>query len=475
MATLLLRRGTLAPAETRKVIHIGVSHWWLIYLVLIVSPWVGLLGALIFIAINTVSYRLHVFKAMEDPEPGKNLGTIWFPLSLALLIGLELAGVLERWEAGVGVLIMGWGDGMAAVVGQRLSRSPILVFGSKKSLAGTTALVVFSFIVSLLFCLWFTPGLPLWVLLLRAASTAFFAALVELATPFGIDNLTVPLLSALFFAFIAQGPLAGPFAGALALNALVGWGAYRKQAVDGSGAVIGAAVGTLILVAGGFAAYALLGGFFFSSTLIGRAVEKRRAPSQVEAKGSRRDALQVLANAGVAGIAALLYGLTHDTLWLAAFATSFAASNADTWASEIGVLYHRLPRSILTGREVPVGASGGVTPLGFLASALGSAFIGMLFAASYASLSPLRIEWGLIAVVASLGGFAGSVIDSVLGAAFQAQYSCVVTGRYTERSMTDGRANLLVRGRRWFTNDLVNFASTIVATSAAVSIFLLFR
>ncbi len=475
IATLLLRFGLLGPAMTRKVVHIGVSHWWLFYLALIASPRVGMLGAAFFVVLNTVSHKLHVFKAMEDSQSRKNLGTIWFPLSLIGLIALEMIGVLTRWQAGVGVLIMGWGDGMAAVIGQKLSKYPVLVFGSRKSVIGTAALIGFSFAVTAIMTSVYEPGLPLWEIIVRSGAMALFAAFVELVTPFRIDNITVPILSALFYVYVASTPLAGPFAAAAALNAIVGYSAYLKRAVDGSGAVIGAGLGTLILTAGGFQAYALLAGFFLSSTAIGRLTEKRRNSPMVEEKGSRRDAFQVLANAGAAAIAAFLHAVTKDPVWLVAFAAAFAAANADTWASEIGVLYRRLPRSILTGKELPAGASGGVTPLGFLASGMGSAFIGLLFAASYASMAEVRLEWGLMVAIASLAGFAGSVVDSMLGAAFQAQYTCVVTGRYTERPHTDGQANVLVRGFRWFTNDVVNFASTMTVTAAAAGIYTLVR
>lgn len=475
LASLLLRLRLLGPAMTRKVVHIGVAHWWLLYLAFIHSAWVGMAGALAFTLINAVSYKLKLFKAMEDPTARPNLGTIWFPIALAVLIGLELAGLVTRWQAGVGVLVMGWGDGMAAVVGQRFARRPFDVFGSKKSAIGTIALLVFSFVTTAAMTAFFVPGLSAWDIFLRAGSTAMFAALVEFATPFGVDNLTVPIFSTLFYVFVASGPLAGPFAAALALNAIVAIGAWKKEAVDTSGAIIGTVVGTIIMTAAGIPAYGLLAGFFLSSTALGRIAGKRRGPSQVEEKGSRRDAFQVLANAGAAAVAALLYGASSDAKWLAAFATSFAAANADTWASELGVLYRRLPRSILTGKELPAGASGGVTPLGFLASALGAAFIGVLFAASYASIADANIEWGLIALIAALGGFAGSVIDSLLGAAFQAQYTCAVTGLYTERPSTDGKPNILNRGHRWFTNDVVNFTSTTAVTLAGAALYALFR
>jgi uncharacterized membrane protein len=110
-----------------------------------------------------------------------------------------------------------------------------------------------------------------------------------------------------------------------------------------------------------------------------------------------------------------------------------------------------------------------------IASALGAAFIGVLFAASYANLSDARLEWGLIALVASLGGLVGSLLDSVLGAALQAQYICAVTGRYTERSHTNGIPNSLRHGLRWFTNDTVNFASTMAVTAFAAAVYAILR
>lgn len=476
LATFLLRKGILQPYATRKIVHIGVSHWWLLYMALMDSPLIGMIGPVSFIGINWISYKAHVFKAMEDPEPKGNLGTIYFPVSLLVLVGLAAFGVVERWEAGVGVMVLGWGDGLAAIVGKRFGRTEYRLFNQTKTIPGTIALILASSAVTLFLSLVFSPGLDAWTLLLRSGSVGLFAALVELTTPRGFDNITIPILTALFFHYVAATPLAGPFAAAAALNGIVAFGAFRKQAVDASGAAVGAAVGTAILFAGGFPAYALLVGFFLSSTAVGRLFVSRRVDRGIEEKGGRRDAFQVLANAGTAAIASLLYAATKDVIWLVAFATAFAEANADTWASEIGVLYRKLPRSILSGKELPPGASGGVSPLGFFASALGAAFIGLLFAAAYggSGLVP-NASWGLVALIAAGSGFAGAVIDSLLGAMIQAQYTCAVTGRYTERTHTDGKPNILVRGFRWVTNDVVNFLSTVSATVLSTIVYVVIR
>jgi len=475
-ATFLLGKGVLKPYETRKIVHIGVSHWWLLYMALMDSPWTGMIGPVSFIIINWVSYKAHIFKAMEDPEPTRNLGTIYFPVSLLILVGLAGFGIVERWEAAVGVMVLGWGDGLAAVVGKRFGKTPFKIFSQTKTIPGTIALILASSAATLFLSLVFSPGIDAWTLLLRSGSVGLFAALVELNTPKGFDNITLPILTTLFFHYVALTPMAGPFAAAAALNGIVAFGAFRKQAVDASGAAVGAAVGTAILFAGGFPAYALLVGFFLSSTAVGRIFVGKRLDRRIEEKGSRRDAFQVLANAGTAAIAAVLYAITKDVIWLVAFATAFAEANADTWASEIGVLYRKLPRSILSGKELQPGASGGVSPLGFFASALGAAFIGLLFAAAYGGLGLVpNASWGLVALIAAGSGFAGAVIDSLLGAAIQAQYTCAVTGRYTERPITDGKPNILVRGYRWVTNDMVNFLSTVSATALSTIVYVVIR
>ncbi len=475
IATYFRARGWLQPYATRKVVHIGVAHWWLLYLAFIRDPLVGLAGAGSFIIINFLSFRLHLFKAMEDPEPRKNLGTVYFPISLVVLILFTMAGWLNVYEAGVGVMIMGWGDGMAALVGRRFGKTSVRIFGQTKSVAGTFALIMFSAGATAGMSLLADPGIDPWTLILRAGATGFFAALVELCTPFGLDNLSLPILGALFYRFVASGPLAGPFAAAAAFNAIVAYGAFRKQAVSASGAAIGAAVGTAILVAGGFAAYSLLIGFFLSSTAIGRMLGSKKKPSGIEEKGDRRDAIQVLANAGAGALASIMYAGTGELFWLAAFAASFASANADTWASEIGVLYRKAPRSILTLKPVPAGTSGGVSPLGFLASALGASFIGLLFAVAYGTVDGKPEGIGTIALVATLGGFFGAFVDSVLGATIQAHYTCAKTGRSTERPHTDGVPNILVSGLRWFNNDMVNLFSTIISSLGSAALFLLLR
>jgi len=143
-----------------------------------------------------------------------------------------------------------------------------------------------------------------------------------------------------------------------------------------------------------------------------------------------------------------------------AAAAGFAAANADTWASELGVLSRRPPRSITTGRELPAGASGGVTPAGTLASLAGSCTVGLWLAAWFPGGGRGPVVPLVLCLVVTAAGTVGSVVDSLLGATIQALYKAP-DDSLTEHAEEGGSRNRLVRGLAAVNNDVVNFASTM--------------
>ena len=478
-ATLLQRFGTLRPAAARKVVHIGAAHWWFFLLAFFRSPAVMLAGPIGFVAVNWLSHRLRLFRVMEDASSPKSYGTIYFPLSLAVLVSFVIVGIMPAWIAGIGVLVMGWGDGLAAVVGQRSTRRERPGDEEKaarkraKTARGSAAMFLASFAVVAIMTAAFGPRMGAAELLSRSLATALFAAMVELATPLGADNLTVPILTALFYRFAAEGGASLAFSGAAVFNILAAAAAYRARALSEDGAVAAACVGTALLVSGGFPAYALLMVFFLSSNAIGRATRSRVPPSGIEEKGDRRDALQVLANSGSALAALVLHVVFKHGAFLVAFGAALAAANADTWASELGILSRRPPRHLLSGQELPAGTSGAVSLLGFLSSALGALLVGFFFFLLY--LPPMRsvglAQRAVVVVIAA--GFLGSLVDSLLGATVQAQYRSADAGKLTERPFEGGRPNRLERGLSWVSNDTVNAAATLAAGAAAAAAYAL--
>ena len=131
--------------------------------------------------------------------------------------------------------------------------------------------------------------------------------------------------------------------------------AFRLRSLSQSGAWTAFLLGAVVFGLGGIAWALVLLAFFITSSGLSFLFKKRKSiPDEKYAKGSRRDAYQVLANGGLAGIAVVAHVFFPDSIfpWVA-FCAAFAAANADTWATELGILNQVPPRLISTGKAVP--------------------------------------------------------------------------------------------------------------------------
>jgi uncharacterized protein (TIGR00297 family) len=160
----------------------------------------------------------------------------------------------------------------------------------------------------------------------------------------------------------------------LILSAAIGLLAYRRGSLSRSGVVGAVLIGTSIFGFGGWVWGGTLIAFFVSSSLLSHYGASRKALLREKfAKDSRRDLAQTLANGGLAALVAVVAGLVGRTapifpLLALGFYGALAAANADTWATELGVLAKQPPRLITTGKVVPTGTSGGVTWRGMAAA-----------------------------------------------------------------------------------------------------------
>lgn len=257
-----------------------------------------------------------------------------------------------------------------------------------------------------------------------------------------------------------------PFRLALGLVAavVIAAAARRSRALSTSGAIAAVVVGTLA-VGAGWGWGVLLVAFFVGGTALSRlgGAGKSLRTASVVAKGGERDAWQVLANGAAFALAALGQLVVPHPLWLAAGAGALAAAAADTWATEIGTLSPRVPRSILTWRPVPTGTSGGVSALGSAAALGGALFIGVVALAIGAR--------PLVAGGAVLAGIAGAAADSLLGATVQARRWCARCGTGTERIVHPcGERSHPAGGVSWIDNDVVNLLATAIGALAAAAI-----
>jgi Raf kinase inhibitor-like YbhB/YbcL family protein/uncharacterized protein (TIGR00297 family) len=269
------------------------------------------------------------------------------------------------------------------------------------------------------------------------------------------------------------------FSGIL-LAVVISAAAYRARALSRSGALAATLLGTVIFGLGGLEWAVLLLGFFISSSVLSALFSRRKAGlNEKFSKGSRRDAGQVLANGGIAGLLVLFHLALPSSVWAwLVFAGSLAAVNADTWATELGVLSQSQPRLISNGRPVERGTSGGVTLLGSLWALTGAALIAVLAVIfwqggiSSGGWQAVAVQIGLI----SLAGLCGSMVDSFLGATVQAIYTCPTCNKETERHPLHscGTPTTLKRGLAWLNNDWVNTACSFTGAVVILIFGLIF-
>ncbi len=265
----------------------------------------------------------------------------------------------------------------------------------------------------------------------------------------------------------------------LGLSASVASLAAWRGSLNLSGAVGAVVVGTVIFAMGGLSWGLLLIAFFVTSSALSHYKEQVKEPlAEKFQKGLQRDLGQVLANAGWGCSCALAFGVYPDPVLFIAFAGAMATVNADTWATELGVLSANEPRLITTGRLVPVGTSGGVTPLGTLVALAGALFIGVLavlfrlFLPDAQANAPSYSTSILAALGLALAGLLGSLFDSLLGATVQAMYFCEFDQKETESAIHRcGHAARRIRGWAWLDNDWVNLISSAAGSLLAVALY----
>ncbi|MCW2276872.1 DUF92 domain-containing protein [Heliophilum fasciatum] len=510
VATLVQKWRGYPPEFTRKIVHIGAGMW-IVGAVAIFDHWTyGVIPISSFIVLNYISYRFRLNKAVD--LAGDTLGTVYFAASVTLLLLI----FWPRGEVEVAVaatMIMTWGDAFAAIIGQAMGKHVYMIGGHRRTYEGSLAMAVVSFLVIAVTLAWLRPDLGVLPIIMVSLVLAVIATVLEAVSLKGLDNVAVPLGTGglLWLMLHDRFPVSMVLTG-LVLSSLIGWLAYRRRSLAESGVAGAILVGTLIFGFGGWIWGLTLVAFFVYSSALSKYKEAQKNVVAEEKfdKGSRRDFGQALANGGFGGVLALLhYYFPGEPALFAAFIGCMATVNADTWATEIGVLSKSRPRLITTGKPVVPGTSGGITPLGTTATLLGGLLIGVTvwvfvgvagmlggtagvnaagvealgvsaFGVNAAGVNvpgvnapgvPLAgfVDGWWIILAGMIGGLGGSLADSLMGATVQVMYVNAETGKETEKKRTkSGVPNRYSRGWRWMDNDLVNFISSAMGAGVAV-------
>lgn len=260
---------------------------------------------------------------------------------------------------------------------------------------------------------------------LRYASSAGYAGDVFL--------IAVCIISSLFG--LVAWRLRAATIGAAACGALICFDITILSGRPGSGSVISSGLAPLILL------------FLITHAATRFRRDRKRTSASSKEEKHGRNAAQVIANLGVAAVAAAQYywisqGVPHlSAATTNVFAMSqipmlaaLAEATADTLSSEIGQAVGGRPFLLLHWRRVAPGTDGAISAAGTLAGISGAAAIALIAGPAMGIGTP-----GIRDIV--LAASAGLMFDSLLGATFE-------------------RAG-------WIGNDIVNFASTLFSATLA--------
>jgi len=213
--------------------------------------------------------------------------------------------------------------------------------------------------------------------------------------------------------------------------------AHALRGVNRSGAAAGGLACFLLFAGAGPTAFAALAALFLMTWIATRLGYRRKLALRLAERREGRNGWQVLANLAVAAIGSVVFSATGNRVWSIAALAALAEAATDTVASEIGQYRGSDARLITTWERVPPGTDGGITVPGSIAGLAAGLVIAAV--ATVGGMLPQAQFWIPVAA-----GFAGMLIDSILGATLQRP--------------------------GWISNQTVNFFATLAAAALAYAL-----
>ncbi len=466
---ILLHKKVGVPTfYTRKMLHIGTAFVWIIGRLCMGNTWhMFIPNTLSFLAIAASYFMKPMEGIEEEAKEGerRNYGTLYFAISTMLITACNFSDTLYPY-AGLSFCALAFGDGFAAICGKLAKKHNPKLCGNK-SLVGLLTCFCVTFAVAVIFNFWLRLELS-WLGMLAIAGTT---ALLELYTPFGLDNITIPLIVTAMGVGLGFGVIPDAVLLVCVISPLFAIITLSKKVFT----PVAAASAFVFLIAFAwisdytwviniFIGY----GFILVAKVVRHIVVKKRGESEETSSENKhsRGFKQLISNLGIPLVLMNVYYFTGFTPFAVGAYASFACTIGDSMASDIGVLQKAKPFDICHWKRVDTGMSGGV-------SVLGSSIA--VFVAGINVLVCIFIAKMLLFPALIVGGMSimGVMLDSVLGSLTQAKYRCPTCGKLVESNVCCGTKTELVSGYRIIDNNMVNIISNSVAAAMGILIALL--
>ncbi len=179
----------------RIFVHIMSANWYLIMQYFITDKLIALSIPILLYLFHQINNNTVLLPKIFSASESSRYGFLYTYLSMILLIFLTFDSASTQIIAGVGILTLGYGDGLASLIGMHFGKHHYTIFKGSKSLEGTFAMFVSTFAVLYLY-LTILNGIESLNVVLAIAT---LATLTEAISPYGLDNLFIPVLSSLLY------------------------------------------------------------------------------------------------------------------------------------------------------------------------------------------------------------------------------------------------------------------------------------
>ena len=185
---------SLESEDSRKIVHVSS--------LLTVCTWPFFLEnygiyiiCILFILINIYTKKAGMFKAVHTVRRA-TIGAEILPVGIMISTFFFLPE--NRTSFIYGILIVCFSDLMAELIGKKLKFYEYKIFGQKKSLGGSIAFFISTFLI--------TSGMLIYlgtdIIISHVMIISVLLCLVEAVHTFGLDNFTLPVVSSIVFNFM---------------------------------------------------------------------------------------------------------------------------------------------------------------------------------------------------------------------------------------------------------------------------------
>ena len=215
---------------------------------------------------------------------------------------------------------------------------------------------------------------------------------------------------------------------------------YTRNKLTLAASISGGIIAMLVYFCAGITGFCMMAAFFIMA-ILATAYKKSEKKKTSTEHPEKRNARQVWANGGLAGLAgAISFFIDNKFIFPLVIACVFSSAAADTISSELGMVKGKKFINILTFQPDQKGLDGVISMEGCLWGLAASMLIGWIYYLGFSSLSNFFII--------ILAGTIGNLSDSLMGAVWER--------------------------KGWMGNDAVNLMNTIIAAIAGLILFLFF-